>query len=793
VWPRPSSGAAPQEPAGSAEAPQEHAGSGSAGRRARQGAALGLALLTLGAASALSPWAATRAAAEENDEGDGGAIELGVEIPGDRVSSLSWRVNDESGGGAFYGGCNFLVAGTVPDMDSSHVWSGAEGTKVYRTTDGTVTITKPDSAKKQVKPTWDTKCQDASGKAVTTQAGSTTGNQVTFTGEEFTFDADSDTATASWDGDVTIVYYGGMTYWTISDPVLTVENGTGTLTGTASGYGADMYDPSKWVKLPAKEIELATFSGADVTEKGVTIEPDYAGVEVEGDDSGTFNPQNRTKDGWGSFPQSWIDYNLLTGQSAYWYTSGGQVDAKKTAAPIVISWDAADPVEEPTPGGGGGTDDGNDGSGTGNGTGGETSTGGSGTDAPRAQDGDRTLSNAQLRWGINEETTSAAFFGGCNFLVAGSVPDMGSSHVWSASEGTKVYRTSAGDVRLERDGAAPSWGDRCKDASGATVSTNSTVGTGTEVVMEGGTGTLDGAPGADGTSASVRWKGSFSVVFYGGMTYWWAKDPVLTVNADGTGTLTAAVGGYGADMFDTSKWVPLKTRTVTLATFRGAELTENGFSVTPDYRGVSVDASGGMNDQVKSADYWGAFPQDFIDFQVETGQSSYWYSSGGLRDRAKPPLPLTVSWDASSPQAPAASTSPGTSAAGEGGAVLPSGGGAVLPGGGGAVTSGGGLSSGPGSGGALPSTLPSSAPVSTPVSPVALASEDYAADYALTSPTWSGGTLIPLALDTVFGTPLRALGSAGALGLTTALLIASLKKGWLVLPRVRIPFLTSSP
>jgi hypothetical protein len=117
----------------------------------------------------------------------------------------------------------------------------------------------------------------------------------------------------------------------------------------------------------------------------------------------------------------------------------------------------------------------------------------------------------------------------------------------------------------------------------------------------------------------------------------------------------------------------------------------------------------------------------------------------------------------------------------------------VLPGGGGAVTSGGGLSSGPGSGGALPSTLPSSAPVSTPVSPVALASEDYAADYALTSPTWSGGTLIPLALDTVFGTPLRALGSAGALGLTTALLIASLKKGWLVLPRVRIPFLTSSP
>ena len=50
---------------------------------------------------------------------------------------------------------------------------------------------------------------------------------------------------------------------------------------------------------PEKKIELATFSGAEVTDKGMTIVPDYEGVEVEGDDSGTFNPQNRTKDGWG--------------------------------------------------------------------------------------------------------------------------------------------------------------------------------------------------------------------------------------------------------------------------------------------------------------------------------------------------------------------------------------------------------------------------------------------------------------------------------------------------------------
>ena len=92
----------------------------------------------------------------------------------------------------------------------------------------------------------------------------------------------------------------------------------------------------------------------------------------------------------------------------------------------------------------------------------------------------------------------------------------------------------------------------------------------------------------------------------------------------------------------------------------------------------------------------------------------------------------------------------------------------------------------------LPSALPTTAPVSTSVSPVALAAEDYAADYALSSPAWSGGTLIPLALDAAFGTPLRVLGTTGFLGLVTTVLVLSLKKGWLVLPRVRIPFLTVS-
>lgn len=47
----------------------------------------------------------------------------------------------------------------------------------------------------------------------------------------------------------------------------------------------------------------------------------YANAEAE--------PQSTTGPAWGSFPASFVDYNLLTGQSSYWYSSGGAADQKK--------------------------------------------------------------------------------------------------------------------------------------------------------------------------------------------------------------------------------------------------------------------------------------------------------------------------------------------------------------------------------------------------------------------------------------------------------------------------------
>lgn len=266
-----------------------------------------------------------------------------------------------------------------------------------------------------------------------------------------------------------------------------------------------------------------------------------------------------------------------------------------------------------------------------------------------------TVSDAAFRWSVNTEMGSGAYFGGCNFLMAG-VPgadgDAGKARVWSATDG--LYRAVQDDVRVEKPGpdgafAPATWANRCQDRDGTTVTTGNGLSTETQVVLEGGTGRVD--PGAG--TATVRWSGTFSVVMYGGMTYWWASDPVLTVAADGTARLTATAGGFGTDMADQSRWQRLDPTTIVLAELRGVDVGADarGFAGLPAYRGVTVSGPGTA--QVRDGADWGSFPQSFVDFQRLTGQAGYWYSTGGAADARKPATPLYVSYDADAALTPA--------------------------------------------------------------------------------------------------------------------------------------------
>lgn len=200
------------------------------------------------------------------------------------------------------------------------------------------------------------------------------------------------------------------------------------------------------------------------------------------------------------------------------------------------------------------------------------------------------ISNAELRWGLNTETSSGAFAGGCNFLSAGVAGDSGSARVWAESDG--LYAASDGAVTIEKATADGGWvpasfGSKCLDASGSAVSVTSTSSSTQSVaVMDGGVGT------ATADSLEISWDGSFTVAFYGGMTYWSASDPTLTVDASGTGRLTATASGYGTSMDDQTKWLPLPEQTIVLAELRNVPLDGAGFSVLPEYLGVASTTGG---------------------------------------------------------------------------------------------------------------------------------------------------------------------------------------------------------
>lgn len=565
---------------------------------------------------------------------------------------FSWSVNPESGASAYAGGCNFLSAGVAGDAGSSRVWTEQDG--FYRTADGPVSITKPAADGTWATPTWASKCQDRTGAAVSVAKGSVTENRVTIANGAGEISADARDARLNWSGGFTVVFYGGMTYWSVEDVALSMSGGNGALTATATGYEASMDDPGVWSRIDRVPVTLATFSGASLTRTGGTISPDFAGVEV----SSTRGEQNRDRAGWGSFPQDFIAFQDRTGQAQYWFTTGGAADPRKTAAAVTIG--VADGPAPTTPGT---TNPGPTAPGT---TNPAPTTPGSTTPAPGT--------GAVFAWGLNRETGSGAFYGGCNFLSAGSGPDHGRSQLWTAQD----YRTEDGNVRIVKETgngrAAPTWANKCSDRTGQAVSANR-LGSYTESQVEIHGGAVTRSPEG---AVSVQWRGSFTVAFYGGLTFWTATDPQLTLDAQGNGRITATAGGFGASMEDSSKWQPLAPRTVTLATLRSVDRSASdrngGFEHTPEYLGVSYAVSGGGAEVVgggesatnqaprsaENAEYWGAFPSDFIDFQNETGQFS-WFTSGGQRDPAKPALPVFVSFDDSYQQPAAGAYSGGGS------------------------------------------------------------------------------------------------------------------------------------
>lgn len=382
--------------------------------------------------------------------------------------------------------------------------------------------------------------------------------------------------------------------------------------------------------------------------------------------------------------------------------------------------------------------------------------------------GEISVSDAQLRWGLNQEVTSGAFFGGCNFLSAGRAGNTGSSRVWTEQDG--FYSAEEGNTRIEKPLASgawvtDAWATKCQGTDGAPVGTSATErGTGAQAVLDGGVGTID----AGKREANIAWTGSFTVAMYGGMSYWSVSDPVLNV-ADGKGTLRAVVSGYAADRNDSTSWSPVPEQTVTLASLPNVALGEKGIITQPAYLKVQAERVDPAQDRNSTNLYWGAFPQDFLDFQGATGQGAYWYSSGGLRDPAKVASTLYISYSADLPVAtPETEPAPPATAAPAAPSEPPAGGSAGL------VVPGASTAAKPPAAAAAPGSVAGSSSVPgtvrTATTPVAQAMN------------WLGGSLIPQAVDLAKQHREALLWSFASLLALSSFSWIGFRRGWLQLP-----------
>ncbi|MEI2697664.1 MAG: HtaA domain-containing protein [Microthrixaceae bacterium] len=236
-----------------------------------------------------------------------------------------------------------------------------------------------------------------------------------------------------------------------------------------------------------------------------------------------------------------------------------------------------------------------------------------------------TITGASFRWRINPEVQGTSPFGECNYLSAGR------------SDGSEAsYRATEGEVAVVKAGGTPTWATKCL--------VNDQRQTDQELVWTGGTGSAD----PDTGEVTVSFEGAASIVFYGGLLPFTIVDPVITIAADGTGTMVATMEGFASSLDDPHTKTPIDpVPGVVVADVSGVDSdNDTGFVAQPVYGGVTYDADRTVAaPQVRTVAGWGAWPRSYVDFHMVTGLSSYWYTSGGAFDAKKPPLPFQVTYD----------------------------------------------------------------------------------------------------------------------------------------------------
>ncbi|GAA4693566.1 hypothetical protein [Nocardioides conyzicola] len=258
-------------------------------------------------------------------------------------ATLRWGINNESNNRAHDPtSVNFMSAGKVADSGGAKIDRAA-----WSAESGGVRIEKWDGTAWQP-ATWAGLSTQSDGRALgSATAGTFSNHNVVFGGGVGTVDTAAGTAHIAWTGDLTVLYYSGQSMFYLSDPVLDVADGSGTVTATISGFAASR-DGGTWEPVSPRTATVAELGSVDLGDAtGFVAEPTYVGVRP--DLPADAVPQVTGDAFSGSFPQSWVDAMDALGMAAFWYSSGSSTDRFKVPLAMTVGYDASVPVTVPTP------------------------------------------------------------------------------------------------------------------------------------------------------------------------------------------------------------------------------------------------------------------------------------------------------------------------------------------------------------------------------------------------------------------------------------------------------------
>lgn len=269
-----------------------------------------------------------------------GAEELKSEPFDVSGAQLRWGLNNESNNRAFAPGThNFFSAGVVPDPGKGGTTLAEQN---WRAESGNVRIEKQEADGSYAPATWAGLSTAPDGTPIASAtSGRFSNHQVVVSGGTGSVDPTTGFAEITWQGAFTVLYYSGMSFFTVTDPTLTVTPERAQLTATLGGFASDMEDQTRWTPMPPTRVVLADLPRAEVdltSDDGFASTPAYLGVGWQvppGESAQVDGPWK------GAFPSSFLDFLSSAGTAGYWYSTGGATDAYKPALPLTVSWAGA--------------------------------------------------------------------------------------------------------------------------------------------------------------------------------------------------------------------------------------------------------------------------------------------------------------------------------------------------------------------------------------------------------------------------------------------------------------------